>query len=78
MQFLFGMMMIELIVRLTLGWARGMIWLMRWALRTAWQLTKTVWPMTRQTIGVMRESRAQMQLRAAASREEQKEQKQHD
>lgn len=32
--YLFGMMMIELIVRLTLGWARGMIWLMRWALRT--------------------------------------------
>ncbi|MHB1075571.1 hypothetical protein [Thiobacillus sp.] len=73
MQFLFGMMMIELIVRLTLGWARGMLWLVRWTLRTSWRVAKTVWPMARRTIGVMRESRAQM-----AQMQRQQDGKRHD
>lgn len=63
MQFLFGMMMIELIVKLTLGWARMMLWLAKRVLRMVWVLVKSAWPMARRTIAMAREARARQTLR---------------
>lgn len=40
MQFLFGMMMIELVVKAGLWWARGWLWLAKWMLRTSWRAAR--------------------------------------
>lgn len=40
MQFLFGMLMVELIVKATLWWARGWLWVAKWTLRTTWRMVR--------------------------------------
>lgn len=65
MQFLFGMMMIELVVQITLGLARAHLWLAKWTLRTSWRALRAAYRQARVAVDMYHSNRA---FRSAAAR----------
>lgn len=58
MQFLFGMVVLEMVVQGTLFFVRAHVWAVKWILRTSWRAWLVAW----------RQVRIEMHRRNAASR----------
>ncbi|MHB1351741.1 MAG: hypothetical protein ACYC5S_08535 [Thiobacillus sp.] len=65
MQFLFGMALLELIVKMTMWYVRAHIWVAKWILRTSWRSLRVAVRQIQHAIEIQRSNRV---FRAASEK----------
>ncbi|MHB1075576.1 hypothetical protein [Thiobacillus sp.] len=65
MQFLFGMMLLELVVKITMLYVRAHVWIARWLLLSSWRALRVAVRQIQHAIETQRSNRA---FRAADER----------
>lgn len=65
MQFVFGMLMAELIIKFVMMWVRMWVWVGKWIMKISWRGMRSTWRQIQAAIETRRINRA---FRAAAER----------